>query len=159
MGASLLDAGDELNGDAWGLHDGVWVRTRVDWRARMLELDLELAVSTRQKLLRPATFVVEGLVFFVTEPPHPRREGEAYWDFRGDMIDVRDVSAAMHERAGLPPLPAGAWCCYVWDNGANTTAYVAGHHCDGRWTGEPFSTRSNVFFPGETVPIPPPSKD
>ena len=156
MAQSLFAAGQALNGDAWGLHDAEWLGVRIDWRARVLELDLSLAVSERGQLHRRARFVVTGLVFFVLEPPHPRSEGARYWEVAGDQIDVHETpcDSVTGERPGLPPLPPGAWCCTLYDSGLNTLANIAGEDCTGTWVGEPVSRASNVFFPGDTAPIP-----
>jgi hypothetical protein len=110
-----------------GLHDAVLLGLAIDLQQREVSLDLDAWVGdlhaaeeeVREKRLR-CTIIVSGVALLSIEPPDERLVAAP----EPGMIDVGTGKG--HPDARIPPLPDGAWLCWIFVVAWNTFIHIAG---------------------------------
>ena len=110
-----------------GFHDARVRRVDIDYRARVVRIDLVLDAGDPESehlgdrdAWRAAHLVLQDLLFIVVEPPATRPEAYA-----GEAWITSSAPATTRQRQGLPAVPPGFFCHAFFASNWNAHVFAA----------------------------------
>ncbi len=125
-----------------GFHDAELQRFEMDYQSRKLVFDVvvwigDMEDEPNQEMYRPARVTVEGVAYFVMEPPDPREpQDSGYpWKESGSITFDTGEGQPKHIASVLPKTPEGTTVTWMYLYDFNSFMLFAASDASLEWTG------------------------